>query len=178
LASALGLAMPWASLRAPVEMGNAGAAWFEVVTPGNTDAERVVTATDTIWNWVEENVALSVRVVPIGFSQGGLMASQLLCTRPERVAATVVLGGFVLGAEQPGDVALAESRPAVLWGRGAEDQVIGAAAIARTTDFLPRHSTLEEHVYPGLAHGIHNTELEDLRRFLITQLCADVVNNR
>ena len=31
----------------------------------------------------------------VGFSQGGLMATQLLRTRPGRVAATVVLSGFV-----------------------------------------------------------------------------------
>jgi len=166
LAPALGLSGPWASLRAPVELGNGGAAWFEITTPGNPDAAPVVAATDAIWNWVDANLDPATLVVPIGFSQGALMASQLLRTRPERVLATVVLGGFVLGAPQPGDDAIAAALPPVFWGRGAEDRVIGAPAIERTSAFLPGHSSLVERVYPGLAHGIGQAEVDDVSAFL------------
>jgi phospholipase/carboxylesterase len=167
LAPALGLDLPWASLRAPVETGNGGAAWFEITTPGNPDAAPVEAATAAIWAWVETNLDAGSRVVPIGFSQGGLMASQLLRTRPDRVLATVILGGFVLGAEQPSDSGIAASLPPVFWGRGAEDRVIGVPAIARTSEFLPVHSTLTERVYPGLAHGIGQDEIDDVRSFLV-----------
>jgi phospholipase/carboxylesterase len=84
-----------------------------------------------------------VPIVPIGFSQGGLMASQLLRTRPERVAATVVLGGFVLGHPQPSDEALSLARPPVFWGRGANDRVIADSAISRTAAFLGTYSSLD-----------------------------------
>jgi phospholipase/carboxylesterase len=161
----LGLQLPWASLRAPLPAGP-GAAWFQITTPGSPDAAPVEAATAAIWAWVDEHLDDATRVVPIGFSQGGLMATQLLRTRPERVLAPVVLGGFVLGAPQPADAELAASRPAVFWGRGAEDRVIAAHAIARTSDWLPRHSTLTERVYPGLAHGIDARELADVREFL------------
>jgi phospholipase/carboxylesterase len=80
LAPLLDLAMPWASLRAPLELGNGGAAWFEIVTPGNPDPEPVADSTDAIWNWVDANLGETTKVIPIGFSQGGLMASQLLRT--------------------------------------------------------------------------------------------------
>lgn len=161
-----GLALPWASLRAPLELGTGGAAWFAITTPGNPDAQPVVEATERIWAWVDTQLAATTRVVPIGFSQGGLMASQLLRTRPDRVLAPVVLGGFVLGAAQPGDETLAAGRPPVFWGRGAEDRVIGEAAISRTSAYLPRHSSLVERVYPGLAHGIDAAEAGDVRDFL------------
>jgi phospholipase/carboxylesterase len=105
-------------------------------------------------------------VLPIGFSQGGLMATQLLRTRPERVVAPVVLGGFVQRSAQPGDTMLAEARPPLFWGRGAEDRVIGAPAIARTAAFLPGHTGLVERVYEGLAHGIGAEELADVREFI------------
>jgi phospholipase/carboxylesterase len=167
LAPALQLTLPWASLRAPVEMGNGGAAWFEITTPGNPDAAPVEAATNAIWAWVDANLDAATPVIPIGFSQGGLMASQLLRTRPDRVLATVVLGGFVLGAEQSADDELAASLPPVFWGRGAEDRVIGVPAIARTSEFLPGHSTLTERVYPGLAHGISQDEIDDVRAFLV-----------
>ena len=165
LVPALQLELPWASLRAPLPAGP-GAAWFQVTTPGSPDAAPVEAATAAIWAWVDEHLDAATRVVPIGFSQGGLMATQLLRTRPERVLAPVVLGGFVLGARQPADEALAAARPAVFWGRGAVDHVIAAHAVERTSEWLPRHSTLVERVYPGLAHGISVDELADVSKFL------------
>jgi phospholipase/carboxylesterase len=166
LVPGLHLTVPWASLRAPIELGNGGAAWFEITTPGNPDAAPLAVATEAIWAWVDANVGENARVVPIGFSQGGLMASQLLRTRPDRVITPVVLGGFVLAAAQPGDDTLAVTRPPVFWGRGAEDRVITADAVARTSAFLPKHTSLTERVYPGLAHRINADELDDVRTFL------------
>lgn len=166
LVSALGLGLPWASLRAPIKLGNGGAAWFAITTPGDPDADQVAAPTDAIWNWVDDQLGPDARVVPIGFSQGGLMATQLLRTLPERVLAPVVLGGFVQRAQQPGDAHLANTRPRVFWGRGEDDRVIGSAAIARTSEFLPAHATLERRIYPGLAHGISIEELQDVRSFM------------
>ncbi|OIH85309.1 hypothetical protein BLJ79_09060 [Arthrobacter sp. UCD-GKA] len=176
LAPALGLDLPWASLRAPLELGNGGAAWFEITTPGVPDAAPVEAATEAIWAWIDQNVGPSTKIIPVGFSQGGLMASQLLRTRPERVIAPVILGGFVLGATQPGDEDLRENLPAVFWGRGSEDRVIAPVAITRTTEFLPVHSALVEKVYPGLAHGINAAELDDVRDFITAHLGAEVVS--
>ena len=85
LAGALGLRLPWASLRAPLLMGNGGAAWLEIVTPGDPDPAPLAMATDSVWAWVDANVDPTARVVPIWFSQGGLMASQLLRTRQLRL---------------------------------------------------------------------------------------------
>lgn len=174
LAPALGLDLPWASLRAPLELGNGGAAWFQITTPGAPDAAPVEAATASIWAWIEANVDPSTKIIPVGFSQGGLMASQLLRTRPERVIAPVILGGFVLGATQPGDESLRKNLPAVFWGRGSEDRVIAPVAIARTTEFLPAHSALVEKLYPGLAHGINAAELDDVRDFVTAHLGAEL----
>jgi len=153
LMPAIGLELPWATLRAPLELGNGGATWFKIVTPGDPDPEPVALTTDAIWAWIDANLDASTQVVPIGFSQGGLMASQLLRTRPDRVLAPVVLGGFVQAAGQQGDASLEHSRPPVFWGRGAGDRVITAAAVARTEAFLSFHSTLVERVYPASRAG-------------------------
>jgi phospholipase/carboxylesterase len=166
LLDTLALDLPWASLRAPVDTPNGGAAWFPISTPGNPKAAPVLQATEMIWAWVDENLAPGTRVLPIGFSQGGLMATQLLRTRPGRVVAPVVLGGFVLGAVQAGDDELAAGRPPLFWGRGADDAVITADAVARTTDWVERHVSAVTHVYPGLAHGISAQEAADVRTFV------------
>ncbi|QYF73080.1 alpha/beta hydrolase [Cryobacterium sp. PAMC25264] len=178
LAPALGLALPWAALRAPLELGTGGAAWFTITTPGNPDAEPVAQATDAIWAWVDANLDSTTSVIPIGFSQGGLMASQLVRTRPQRVLAPVVLGGFVLGADQPGDATLSSTLPPVFWGRGTDDRVIGEAAIDRTSAFLPSHFTLVERRYAGLAHRINAAEIEDVRSFLALNAGAEAVTAR
>lgn len=172
LEAPLGLNLQWASLRAPVELGQGGAAWFQITTPGVPDAAPVEAATEAIWAWIDANLDHKTKIIPIGFSQGGLMASQLLRTRPERVLATTILGGFVLGGEQPADATLAEQLPPVFWGRGTEDRVIAPIAIERTTEFLPRHSTLTQRTYPGLAHGINMDELNDVRNHVASRLGA------
>lgn len=171
----LGLTLPWAAVRAPVELGNGGAAWFAITTPGDPDPAPIAVATETLWAWIDAFVDPGTRVLPIGFSQGGFMATQLLRTRPERVVAPVVLAGFVLGAAQPADAQLADERPAAFWGRGDRDAVITPEAVARTAAFLPAHTTLTERVYPGLTHGISGEELADVRAFLSTELGPEAV---
>jgi phospholipase/carboxylesterase len=166
IAEQLGGDVAWASLRAPFDLPTGGAAWFPITTPGVPDVEPVLQATQAIWQWVDASLAPTAHIVPIGFSQGGLMATQLLRTRPDRVAATVVFGGFVLQGSQPVDTTLAESRPAVFWGRGGDDHVIARPAIERTEQWLPEHSALEAHVYPGLTHAISREELLDATAFI------------
>jgi len=158
--------LPWASLRAPLTLDPGSYAWFHVVTPGDPALEPVAAATDAIWEWVDRHLDASTRLVPIGFSQGGLMATELLRTRPDRIAASVVLGGFVQGTERQTDAVLAQTRPPVFWGRGSVDSVITAPAVARTEAWLPEHSTLTRRTYPGLGHSIDADEAADVREFV------------
>lgn len=170
LASVLPPGVPWVSLRAPVDLGNGGATWYPVVTVGRPDPVAAAEATATVWEWVDEHLSPTTRILPIGFSQGGLMASQLLRTNPDRVAATVILSGFVLDAELPTDALLADSRPPVFWGRGDLDRNFTAATIGPAAAWLRSHTDLEEHLYPGLGHSIRDDELADLRSFLARQV--------
>jgi phospholipase/carboxylesterase len=172
LASALPAGTPWVSLRAPIPVGPGGWAWFPIGEPGNPDPAVVTAATDAIWEWADAALPAGIRIAPIGFSQGGLMASQLLRTAPERVIAPVILGGFVQAGEQPGDARLAQNRPAVFSGRGEEDRVIASAAVTRTDEWRPAHTTPTARLYPGLAHGIDARELADVRDFLAAELAV------
>lgn len=131
-------ALPWAALRAPLGVAPGGYAWFPPIALGDRDPAR---ATGAAWQWIDAHLAPDATVAAVGFSQGGLMATQLLRTRPERVAATVVLSGFVQAAPQPADERLAARRPAVFWGRGARDPMIPADAIEGTRQWLTAHST-------------------------------------
>lgn len=156
----------WISPRGPLEVPPGGAAWFPITTPGSPEVGDVDAATTALWGWLDQTFAPTTRLAVIGFSQGGFMATQLLRTRPGRIAATVVLGGFVTQHPQAADQQVAADRPPVFWGRGEQDRVIAAAAVERTAAWLPGHSTLTERTYPGLAHGINGEEWADVVDFL------------
>ncbi|WP_291382201.1 hypothetical protein [Demequina sp.] len=168
IAPYLGVDAPWASVRAPVEMGYGGAAWFPLADdPARwLDPAPIAASTAALWEWVDENVSPTAKLITVGFSQGGLMASQLLRTRPERIANTVILSGFVLAADQPADARLAEERPAVFWGRGTADAVVPEPLVTAASAWLRTHTTLTEKVYPGLAHSVHDQELADVTAHL------------
>lgn len=158
--------MPWASLRAPLALPTGGFAWFPIERPGDPRPEPIERATAAVWHWTDAMLPADARVVPIGFSQGGLMAVQLLRTRPDRVARPVSLSGFALSAAQPADEALAETRPPAFWGHGDADPVITPAAVARTAAWLAGHTADAEHRYAGMGHTTTPEELADVHAFL------------
>ncbi len=166
IAEYLGVDAPVVSLRAPIDMGGGANAWFPIDESLNFDAQPIEDSTAILWQWIDANVAPQTSLIVVGFSQGGLMASQLLRTRPERVKDTVILSGFVLGNEQPADARLAAERPAVFWGRGTVDAVIPPLLVTQAALWLGAHTTLTEKVYPGLAHSVHGDELADIKAHL------------
>lgn len=151
------------SLRAPLQMGPTAFAWFPLAAPGLPDAAAVTDATDALVAWIDAELP-GRTVVPVGFSQGGLMVTQLLRTQPARFPAGVVLAGFTLAAELPGDDALAATP--VLYARGDADAVITPATVERTAAWLATHVELEERTYAGLAHGVSAEMLADVSAFL------------
>ena len=162
----MGIDTPWVSLRAPVPLNQGGFAWFPITTPLNPSAADVENPTNAVWSWIDGAVAPDVPIIAMGFSQGGLMASQLLRTRPGRVVSTVILSGFVAGIPQVGDEILAETKPPVLWARGTADQVVSTEAVAMAHEFLANHATVDEKIYPGLGHSIDERVLQDVKSFL------------
>lgn len=153
------------SVRAPLAAGS-GYAWVPIVDPGRPDPAATQDAADAVLAWLDEHVPASTPVALLGFSQGGLMVTHLLRTRPERFFAGVVLSGFTADVDLPGDATLAEIAPPVFFGRGDVDPVITPEAFARTAAWLPGHTTLTDVLYPGLAHGISQQELVDVDAFL------------
>lgn len=158
--------LAWASLRAPLALPHGGHAWVPITVPGRPDPQAVADATDAVLAWLDEHVPVTTPVVPLGFSQGGLLATQLLRRSPARFAAAVVLSGFVLDAAQPGDEQLAERRPPVYFGHGDADRVITPEATARTSAWLPDRTTVTDRTFAGLGHGIAVEELAEVRTFL------------
>ena len=153
-----------ASLRAPLRAGP-GYAWYDL--EGASNESRAVgadAAARGLLHWLDGVQATSVGL--LGFSQGGAMSIQLLRHAPERFDFAVCLAGFVVPGEAPADARMAESAPAVFWGRGTHDTVIAPSFIEATQRWLPHHSTLTERIYEGLGHSVSEAELADVLTFL------------
>ena len=161
----LGQSTNWVSPQAPIGLPNGGFAWAPITIPGNPDPDDTAVATDGLWRWLDEHVPVAP-IVAIGFSQGGFMVSQLLRTRPDRIAKAAMLAGFVAGTPQPADPDLVAAKPAVFWSHGTADTVIIPAAVERTSEFLHTHTTVIDKSYTGLGHSIDERVLDDLREYL------------
>ena len=155
-----------ASIRAPLRAGG-GYAWFPL--DGTLALHQIDDVSHAVLEWLSEQPpAPSVGV--LGFSQGAATGMQTLRLAPERFDYGVVLSGFVVPVEVPGDAVLTGTRPPVFWGRGDRDPVIPSFLIPLTTDWLRAHTTLTERVYAGLGHYVSPAELTDLGAFLERQL--------
>ncbi|WP_353807424.1 alpha/beta hydrolase [Agromyces sp. SYSU T00194] len=161
-----------ASLRAPIDTGY-GFAWFPLqvradggVGLGEAEARRAESAADAVIAWAEALDPAPTAIGLLGFSQGGALSIELLRRRSDLFDFAVSLAGFVLPGERAGDAELAERRPPVFWGRGTDDQVIPADAIARTQEWLPGRVGLDARIYEGLGHAVSERELGDVTAFL------------
>jgi phospholipase/carboxylesterase len=155
-----------ASVRAPLTLGPGSYAWVPIAVPGRPDPDITRESTTALLAWFDEHVAADRPVVLLGFSQGGLMVSQLLRMRPDRFIAAVVLSGFVLDDSFPGDAVLAQRRVPVFFAHGDADPVIAPDATARASVWLAEHTDVTDREYAGLAHAVSAEELDDLSTFL------------
>jgi phospholipase/carboxylesterase len=162
----LGVDAPMVSLRAPLELDDGAYAWFPLDAELNITREPVEDATNIVWQWVDENIDPETKLIVVGFSQGGCMATQLLRTKPERIADTVILSGFVLDGPQPADGRLATLLPRVFWGRGTADTVIPPTLVAAASARLDALTTLTVRIYEGLPHSVDDRELADVKAHL------------
>ena len=102
----------------------------------------------------------------IGFSQGTMVALFTALRRPKPCAAVVGFSGALLGVETLATEI--RSRPPVLLVHGDQDPVVPVQALGHAAAALSFHGvTVEDHVRPGLGHGIDGPGLALAARFLM-----------
>lgn len=163
-----------AAVRAPLapRFPMPGYSWFTIDGVESRDHDEVVGSTRAVWDWVDGVRGDAASVGLLGFSQGGVIALQMMRMRPQGAAFAVNLAGYAFPEPADGDAELAEVRPPVFWGRGARDEVIPPRFVEHTAQWLPGHVDLSGRVYPDLAHSVSAEELGDVRVFLEKQLAA------
>ena len=158
-----------ASVRAPEQGPMGGFQWYPIPVEADGTA-RLDGATDEFAAWLRDARGDAPSVGLLGFSQGGSISIQTLRRHPGLADYAVVLSGLMGPDADPGDDALAASRPPVFWGRGTADVVIDDARVARLAGWLPGHTDLTERVYEGLGHSVSEAELADVVDFLRARL--------
>lgn len=161
----------YASLRAPIAYGM-GYTWFgtwahEGVPEGDSLDEQARAAGDAVNRWVAANIPQARDVIPMGFSQGGLLAAHLLRLDPKRYKAAVSFSGWLApGPVEPGDGELRQLRPPVFYGHGGADTIFPQSDVKAMGAFWADHGTLTEKVYAGMEHSISMPEMRDVAAFL------------
>ncbi|GAP55586.1 acyl-protein thioesterase 1 [Arthrobacter sp. Hiyo6] len=154
-----------AALRAPKVIGD-HYGWFLLDYFLTHDFADVISATNSVFEWINSVKAQHSSVSLLGFSQGMAMASTLLRLRPHDFRAVVGLSGFVLDNELLAMSESFDSRPPFFWGRDKADLVINDEAIEHTAKWLNRNTQLTARTYPGLGHAMSKTEMVDVSAFL------------
>ena len=140
-----------------------GYAWFEMPMDPERP-ESLQTSAAAVESWIAQQTAPVVGA--IGFSQGGALALQLLRRDPRALDFVVNLSGFPFPGPMPGDDALAEVRPPVLWGHGGMDPYFADGREEAVREFLSAHTRLEEERRPQLGHAVDEIELRAVAAFL------------
>ena len=162
--------LAWLSPRAALDTQYDGYSWYSAVDLVHPTVEETSGATDALWELIDQQVPTDSELIVIGFSQGGLMATQLLRTRPARIKATVILSGFVATGELPGDKELLTAKPKVIYCRGAEDQMIPKTAISQINLWLQTHTKAITKTYSALGHSVDSRVMADVASYVEGQL--------
>jgi phospholipase/carboxylesterase len=162
--------LAWASPRAPLRSPYEGFSWYTATELVSPTVQEVQDATNALWDWIEQYIPKDSKLIVIGFSQGGLMATQLLRTRPERIQGTVILSGFMASGHLPGDVQLTTVKPRVIYARGLEDQAIPKTAISQLNIWLQTNTKAITKTYSALGHSVDSRVMNDVALYVQGQI--------
>ena len=135
------------------------------VVPPRADAKEIAAARDLLARYVEELVAEQhadpARVYLLGFSQGAIMSTTLLLSRPDLVRGVIAHSGRL--SRVPGADATAEQLAGAhaLVLHGSDDPVVPVAQGRKAHEVLAglMGDRATWHEYPGLGHGISDESL-------------------
>lgn len=162
--------LPWVSPRAPLASQYEGFSWYDAADLVSPTVEEIQASADSLWHWIDEYIPSDSKLIVIGFSQGALMATELLRTRPNRIQGTVILAGFLASGVLPSDMELTSNKPKVLYARGLEDQMIPKIAVSQLNTWLQAHTRSVTKTYPALGHSVDARVMNDVAQYLEGQL--------
>lgn len=167
LAQHLPLEFDFVSLRAPLPQDDGpGFQWFPLNSAPGQRYAKINVGADAVERWFAATFNPDKTVIPLGFSQGGAVAMQLIRRQPTRFPGAVALSSLLAPTAEPGDATLKEAPVPVFWGHADRDSIISMFSPTLTPDWLHEHTVLTERIYPGIDHSICLEELQDISQWL------------
>ncbi|WP_254762661.1 alpha/beta hydrolase [Natrinema marinum] len=112
------------------------------------------------------------RVILVGFSQGGCLASEYIARNPRRYGGLAALSGGLIGEElddeYPGDL---EATPVFLGCSDVDPHIPEERVHDTAAVFESMHADVTKRLYEGMGHGINEDELE-----FVSGMVADLVD--
>ncbi len=143
-----------------------GPGWAWLGHPVDAADRTLLTASaEALERWIGDLEHGTV-VGAVGFSQGAMLALELLRRRPGSLDWVAQLSGGPFPARLPGDEELARRRPPVLWGHGGLDPLFDAAVETQVRQWLEAHVDVTEERSPMLGHGVDEQVLGALAAFI------------
>lgn len=148
--------------------------WYDLLDLGVPEPASYAVGLQRLQQFVQE----VLRTYPVagdqlyllGFSQGAMMSDSLLLTQPERVAAAVLLSGYLpLDQNLPVQTEQLAGKP-VFIGHGTADRVLSVALGRRARDFLHQAGADLTYQEYAIAHQIGGQELQDVAAWLSAHL--------
>lgn len=126
--------------------------------PGRTSGLQAVR--DAVETATDAGIPLE-RVLVLGFSQGGCLASEFVARNPSRYGGLAVLSGGLIGSEVDPEAfeGSVEGTPVFL-GCSDVDPHIPVERVHLTAEVLERlDGDVDERIYEGMGHGVNEDEL-------------------
>lgn len=144
-----------------------GWAWLERDIDA-TRPERLEASVAAVVAWLERpDIPRCVGL--IGFSQGAVVALQLLRRFPHRFQWVAQLSGGPFPVDEPGDTTLTDVRPAAFWGHGGQDPTLPFEAEDYVREWMVTHTDMTEVRRPDLGHDVDDVIVRRLVDFVSAQ---------
>jgi phospholipase/carboxylesterase len=171
---------PQGPVEVPIGPGGVGYGWFPLRLNGPQEIEPILSARDQLKPFVESCFARypidRKKVVALGFSQGGVIASSLALAEPERFAALVSLSSWL-----PQELAntltrfSAESRPQALIHHGSRDELLPVDRGRESVETLRKLGIPVTYREYEMGHEITASSLNDLSAWLEEKVLSPII---
>ncbi|GGF80846.1 phospholipase/carboxylesterase [Azorhizobium oxalatiphilum] len=170
------------SLRAPLTTPDGGYRWYvnrQTADGFTADDAQLLASRKAVLTTIETIVKACKtspqEVIVAGFSQGGVMAYELVMMEPQRFIGGASFGGALLDTQQKRIVPSKRlTQTPFFIGHGEADRIVAFSYAEKAKAVLDSHRViLTFHAYPGMGHTVSDQELKDFAGWLTRTASLD-----
>jgi phospholipase/carboxylesterase len=166
----------WVSLQAPIKMpkiyGSEAYAWIAEAVHENSEQLKTEAkqTSDVVVEWINQNLPKDLPIIPMGFSQGALMVSELVKRSLDlnaEVVGAIAMSGFVSQNEAQSD---SIKQISTFFSYGLADDIVPLEKLTSAASWFKNNTNATVCKYPYLTHTIDFDVATDIKTFLLELL--------